>query len=90
LLTQAVLRGRQATAGHRLPRAAVADRATANQPAVARSGEIAGRGTVGGHRPLLYGSLFIQPPCPLLPTSLPPPSYLFAPKFFHMWSTLPH
>jgi hypothetical protein len=24
------------------------------------------------------------------PTPLPPPSYLFAPKFFHMWSILPH
>jgi hypothetical protein len=41
-------------------------RMTSDRPAVAQSGATSSR------QPLLCGSPFIQPPCPLLPTSLPP------------------
>jgi hypothetical protein len=63
LSTQTAACSWRPTAGHRLLRL----RSPTGQPKVGAVG-----GVVGGLRPLLCGSPYIQPPYPLLSTSLPP------------------
>jgi hypothetical protein len=80
-----------ATAGGRKPRAIVALPATVGRPAVGRP--LTDQQSPGQGRPMVGARLAASDrSCegPSLSNPLPPPSYLFVPKFFHMWSSLPH